>query len=114
MSRTSQIENHSSRYIASVKTLCGKVVRVRGSVVDIRFDHGMPDLRNALGTGDKGEVIIEVATHLDETTVRGIALTPTEGLARGHRSPNRVGWRHDSAPRLAVAKARCCTSSELT
>ena len=61
----------------------GKVVRVRGSVVDIRFNHGMPDIKNALRTGDNGDVIIEVANHLDEVTVRGIALTPTEGLARG-------------------------------
>ena len=61
----------------------GTIVRVRGSVIDARFNHGMPDLHNELRAGDDAEIVIEVVNHLDAQTVRGIALTPTEGLARG-------------------------------
>ena len=61
----------------------GTVVRVRGSVIDARFDHGLPDLHNELRAGDEGAVIVEVVNHLNANTLRGIALTPTQGLARG-------------------------------
>ena len=83
MSETPDLTQQSIRLRDEHPARRGRVVRVRGSVVDIRFDHGMPDLKNALMTGDANDVIIEVANHLDEVTVRGIALTPTEGLARG-------------------------------
>ncbi|GIW94242.1 MAG: ATP synthase subunit beta [Pirellulaceae bacterium] len=63
----------------------GTVVRVRGSVVDVKFPETLPDLLNELRAGDERQVVIEVVSHLDEKTVRGIALTPTEGLARGDR-----------------------------
>lgn len=43
----------------------------------------MPDVHNELRAGDDGQIVIEVINHLDAHTVRGIALTPTEGLARG-------------------------------
>lgn len=58
-------------------------MRVRGSVIDARFPHGVPALNNELRAGDSGEVVIEVVNHLDAHTIRGIALTPTDGLARG-------------------------------
>lgn len=61
----------------------GVIVRVRGSVVDAEFKHGIPDLHNELRAGADGEIVIEVINHLDAHTIRGIALTPTEGLARG-------------------------------
>ena len=61
----------------------GTVASVRGSVVDARFAQPLPGLRHELRAGDDGRVVIEVATHVDEHTVRGIALTPTQGLARG-------------------------------
>ena len=61
----------------------GTIVRVRGSVIDVHFAHGMPDVHNELRAGDDGQIVIEVINHLDAHTVRGIALTPTEGLARG-------------------------------
>lgn len=60
----------------------GSVIRIRGSVIDVHFPHKIPDLKNELRSGDDGEVVIEVANHLDTHTVRGIALTPTHGLAR--------------------------------
>ena len=62
---------------------CGVIASVRGSVVDIRFDGGAPRIYSILRTGEDGKIEIEVLTHLDARTVRGIALTPTQGLARG-------------------------------
>lgn len=56
---------------------------MRGSVVDVSFTSGLPAIRNILRTGKDGRIVIEVMSHLDEEHVRGIALTPTQGLARG-------------------------------
>ncbi|MEZ4867505.1 MAG: F0F1 ATP synthase subunit beta [Caldilineaceae bacterium] len=61
----------------------GKIVAVRGSVVDAAFPHGLPNLHHELRAGAEGTVVIEVAMHLDGNVVRGLALTPTRGLARG-------------------------------
>jgi F-type H+/Na+-transporting ATPase subunit beta len=61
----------------------GVIVSVRGSVVDIRFDEHLPSIYSVLLAGDEGKIIIEVLTQLDDHRVRGIALTPTQGLARG-------------------------------
>jgi F-type H+-transporting ATPase subunit beta len=60
----------------------GKVLSVRSSVVDVSFPTA-PSIGNVLKAGDNGQVIIEVFTQLDNNTVRGVALTPTQGLARG-------------------------------
>ncbi len=59
------------------------VVSVRGSVVDIRFEERLPPIYSVLHAGDKGQIVIEVLAQRDERHVRGIALTPTQGLARG-------------------------------
>ena len=61
----------------------GVVVAVRGSVVDMRFDGALPAIRTLLRAGDGGRVAIEVLAQRDARHVRGIALTPTQGLARG-------------------------------
>ena len=60
----------------------GVVVAVRGSVVDIRFDGQLPSIYTLLHAME-GEIAIEVLAQLDAHHVRGIALTPTQGLARG-------------------------------
>jgi F-type H+/Na+-transporting ATPase subunit beta len=60
----------------------GAVVSVRGSVVDIRFDAHLPPIYSLLHAKE-GEITIEVLAQLDAHCVRGIALTPTQGLARG-------------------------------
>lgn len=60
----------------------GKVVSVRGSVVDIHFDANLPPIYSLLHA-DNGNISIEVLAQLDAHRVRGIALTPTQGLARG-------------------------------
>ncbi|MGV8860650.1 MAG: F0F1 ATP synthase subunit beta [Pseudomonas sp.] len=61
----------------------GVVASVRGSVVDIRFEAHLPPIHSLLHTGTEGKIIIEVMEQLDAQRVRGIALTPTQGLARG-------------------------------
>jgi F-type H+-transporting ATPase subunit beta len=60
----------------------GSVVAVRGSVVDIRFDAHLPPIYSLLYADEK-KIAIEVLAQLDAHVVRGIALTPTQGLARG-------------------------------
>jgi F-type H+-transporting ATPase subunit beta len=56
---------------------------VRGSVVDIRFDTHLPPIYTVLRAGVEGRIVIEVLAQRDARHVRGIALTPTQGLARG-------------------------------
>ena len=61
----------------------GVVVSVRGSVVDIRFDDHLPPIYSVLRAGTERRMVIEVQAQRDEHHVRGIAFTPTQGLARG-------------------------------
>ncbi len=62
----------------------GTVVAVRGSVVDTQFPQRLPNLYQRLSAnGPNGPIVIEVVAHLDGQRVRGVALTPTQGLARG-------------------------------
>jgi F-type H+-transporting ATPase subunit beta len=60
----------------------GAVVSVRGSVIDIRFDAHLPPIYSLLHA-QEGKIAIEVLAQLDAHHVRGMALTPTQGLARG-------------------------------
>ena len=59
----------------------GKIVSVRGSVVDIRFEDFLPPIYSLLYAGES--IAIEVLTQMSSHLVRGIALTPTQGLSRG-------------------------------
>jgi F-type H+/Na+-transporting ATPase subunit beta len=61
----------------------GSVASVRGSVVDVRFDGRLPPIRTVLRAGAEGRIVIEVLAQRDARHVRGVALTPTQGLARG-------------------------------
>jgi F-type H+-transporting ATPase subunit beta len=61
----------------------GIVTAVRGSVVDVRFEGVLPTIHSVLLAGADEHIVIEVLTQRDERQVRGIALTATEGLARG-------------------------------
>jgi F-type H+/Na+-transporting ATPase subunit beta len=63
----------------------GTVVAVRGSVVDVRFEGRLPAIYSVLRAEMESQIVIEVMTQLDVHRVRGIALTPTQGLARGTR-----------------------------
>nr|WP_231573647.1 F0F1 ATP synthase subunit beta [Thermopetrobacter sp. TC1] len=62
----------------------GRIVEVKGPVVDVQFDDHLPDILNALETVNQGKrLVLEVAQHLGEHTVRCIAMDATEGLVRG-------------------------------
>ena len=62
----------------------GKVRQVMGAVVDVEFDGHLPEILNSLETQNQGNrLVLEVAQHLGENTVRTIAMDSTEGLVRG-------------------------------
>jgi F-type H+-transporting ATPase subunit beta len=62
----------------------GKITQVIGAVVDVQFDDHLPEILNALETDNNGKrLVLEVAQHLGENTVRTIAMDATEGLVRG-------------------------------
>ena len=62
----------------------GRVAQVIGAVVDVQFDGALPEILNALETENLGNrLVLEVAQHLGENTVRTIAMDSTEGLVRG-------------------------------
>ena len=64
--------------------ITGKVTQVIGAVVDVQFDGELPAILNALETKNAGNrLVLEVAQHLGESTVRTIAMDSTEGLVRG-------------------------------
>ena len=63
----------------------GKVTQVLGAVVDVQFDSELPAILNALHTDNQGNtLVLEVAQHLGENTVRTIAMDGTDGLVRGN------------------------------
>ncbi len=62
----------------------GKITQVIGAVVDVQFGEHLPAILNALTTDNNGKtLVLEVAQHLGENTVRTIAMDATEGLVRG-------------------------------
>ena len=64
--------------------LIGKISQVLGAVVDVSFEGELPSIMNALEVDNNGnKLILEVAQHLGENTVRTIAMDSTEGLVRG-------------------------------
>ena len=68
----------------SMAIATGKISQVIGAVVDVEFDGHMPAILNALETENQGNrLVLEVAQHLGENTVRTIAMDSTEGLVRG-------------------------------
>src|SRR5436309_2957866 len=66
------------------KGVTGFVKQIIGAVVDVQFDDHLPFILNALETDNHGNrLVLEVAQHLGENTVRTIAMDSTEGLVRG-------------------------------
>ena len=62
----------------------GKIKQIIGPVVDVEFDNKLPPILNALHVKvDGNRVVLEVAQHLGENTLRSIAMSATEGLKRG-------------------------------
>jgi F-type H+-transporting ATPase subunit beta len=70
----------------------GKITQVIGAVVDVQFTDDLPEILNALITDNNGKkLVLEVAQHLGENTVRAIAMDATEGLVRGQEVTNTGG-----------------------
>ncbi len=64
----------------------GKITQVIGAVVDVQFEDHLPEILNALETDNNGaRLVLEVAQHLGESTVRTIAMDSTAGLVRGEK-----------------------------
>ena len=62
----------------------GKITQVMGAVVDVQFESELPEILNALHTDNNDKLLVlEVAQHLGENSVRTIAMDSTEGLKRG-------------------------------
>ena len=65
----------------------GRIKQIIGAVVDVQFDGELPAILNALKVDNQGKILIlEVAQHLGENTVRTIAMDSTDGLVRGHEA----------------------------
>src|SRR5579864_2471946 len=70
--------------MATAQNAVGKITQVIGAVVDVQFEGHLPAILNALETRNGGHrLVLEVAQHLGESTVRTIAMDTTEGLVRG-------------------------------
>jgi len=64
--------------------IVGKITQVIGAVVDVHFEGELPSILNALHVDNAGRtLVLEVAQHLGENTVRTIAMDTTDGLVRG-------------------------------
>ena len=62
----------------------GRVVEIIGPVIDVKFEHGLPNLLNAIKIEYEGRTVIcEVAQQLGDDTVRCIAMSATDGMPRG-------------------------------
>ncbi len=69
------------------KNNVGKVTQVLGAVVDVQFDGDLPAILNALTVENQGKrLVLEVAQHLGENTVRTIAMDTTDGMVRGQEA----------------------------
>jgi len=67
----------------------GRISQVIGAVVDVEFDGDLPSIQNALETmNGENRLVLEVAQHLGQSTVRTIAMDATEGLVRGQAVTN--------------------------
>ena len=70
--------------MANANRPTGRVTQVIGAVVDVKFEGHLPEILNALETTNNGSrLVLEVAQHLGESSVRCIAMDISEGLIRG-------------------------------
>src|SRR6478609_373415 len=78
------LEPKTAKRSAATTNNVGRISQVIGAVVDVSFDGELPAILSALETrnGDN-RLVLEVAQHLGESTVRTIAMDATEGLVRG-------------------------------
>uniref|UniRef100_Q8IM98 H(+)-transporting two-sector ATPase n=1 Tax=Drosophila melanogaster TaxID=7227 RepID=Q8IM98_DROME len=78
--------SHAAKAAKAAAAANGKIVAVIGAVVDVQFDDNLPPILNALEVDNRSpRLVLEVAQHLGENTVRTIAMDGTEGLVRGQK-----------------------------
>ena len=71
----------------ATKNTVGKITQVMGAVVDVQFEGELPAILNALHVDNQGNrLVLEVAQHLGESTVRCVAMDTTDGLVRGEEA----------------------------
>lgn len=80
MQQATVISNRDEKHSA---TNIGMITAIRGSIIDITFPDALPELQNLMQVASPENVFVEVVGHLNESTVRGLALTSTRGLRRG-------------------------------
>ncbi len=69
------------------KNNIGRITQITGAVVDVHFDGELPEILNALQVKNQGKnLVLEVAQHLGEQTVRTVAMDTTDGLVRGQEA----------------------------
>src|SRR5579871_1703019 len=70
--------------MATAANQIGRITQVMGAVVDVQFEGHLPAILNSLETKNAGNrLVLEVAQHLGESTVRTVAMDTSEGLVRG-------------------------------
>merc|ERR1711981_288898 len=100
-----QTINHRE-YAAAPAAAKGQIVAVIGAVVDVQFEDGLPEILNALDVeGRSPRLVLEVAQHMGENTVRTIAMDGTGGLIRGQKvvdtgSPIRIPVGEETLGRI--------------
>src|SRR6478735_8650797 len=84
MARKSPVVAETKKQEKRIAKGVGPKGHVRQVVVDVQFDEQLPEILNALETENHGNrLVLEVAQHLGENTVRTVAMDSTEGLVRG-------------------------------
>lgn len=87
LARSMSTDNKSTDFTGAGSV--GSIATVIGAVVDVKFEKGLPPILTALEVQDHNlRVVLEVAQHLGENTVRTIAMETTDGLVRGQRVLN--------------------------
>ena len=85
----------------------GRITQVIGAVVDVQFEGALPAILNALETSNQGNrLVLEVAQHLGESTVRTIAMDTSEGLVRGQEVTD-TGKPIEWGPTINLTKGTC-------
>jgi F-type H+-transporting ATPase subunit beta len=85
--RSPQGKLNESNVMESKNVNVGHITQILGAVVDVRFDDQLPAILNALHVEHQGQrLVLEVAQHLGENTVRTIAMDTTDGLVRGQEA----------------------------
>ena len=90
----------------------GHITQVIGAVVDVKFDGHLPEILNALETTNNGNrLVLEVAQHLGENSVRCIAMDMSEGLTRGQKVTDTGAPDHGAGRRRARSAASSTSSA---